>query len=155
MTSIRNKHMDEILALTKAGDLAGATSLIQRSLGMATTANVPMKHARTVRPAPLTAPRLPSPARKGASQTANFAGEGRMQRHRFSSRHGKLDYLLYVPTSFDSPAPLVVMLHGCTQSAADFARGTQMNAVLAFLLSGCLFAHIDFPSLFFVPQQES
>src|SRR5690606_25380892 len=35
---------------------------------------------------------------------------------------------LYVPASGgDSPMPLVVMLHGCTQSADDFAAGTQMS----------------------------
>jgi poly(hydroxyalkanoate) depolymerase family esterase len=52
-----------------------------------------------------------------------------MRRHTFSFRHGKLDYLLYVPTRVEGPPPLVIMLHGCTQSAMDFAEGTQMNAL--------------------------
>ena len=48
--------------------------------------------------------------------------------------HGgrSLAYKLFVPAATAAEAgvqrPLVVMLHGCTQSAADFAAGTQMNA---------------------------
>ncbi|RYB06028.1 extracellular catalytic domain type 1 short-chain-length polyhydroxyalkanoate depolymerase [Lichenibacterium ramalinae] len=43
---------------------------------------------------------------------------------------GTLGYRLYVPArAADGPMPLVVMLHGCTQSPEDFAAGTQMNAV--------------------------
>ncbi|MET0397011.1 MAG: PHB depolymerase family esterase [Longimicrobiaceae bacterium] len=40
-------------------------------------------------------------------------------------------YRLFVPASYDGerPAPLLVMLHGCTQDPDDFARGTRMNEV--------------------------
>jgi poly(hydroxyalkanoate) depolymerase family esterase len=36
-------------------------------------------------------------------------------------------YRLYRPVGAAPGMPLVVMLHGCTQSADDFARGTAMN----------------------------
>ncbi len=43
---------------------------------------------------------------------------------------GKRDYRLYVPASAAArPQGLVVMLHGCRQTADDFALGTRMNAV--------------------------
>lgn len=38
-------------------------------------------------------------------------------------------YRLYVPTAPQGPAPLVVMLHGCTQDPTGFAAGTRMNEV--------------------------
>ena len=38
------------------------------------------------------------------------------------------EYMLFAPPGpFEKPPALVVMLHGCTQDPADFARGTQMN----------------------------
>ncbi|MFN4155330.1 MAG: alpha/beta hydrolase family esterase [Paracoccaceae bacterium] len=43
---------------------------------------------------------------------------------------GSRDYRLYVPARKPKgPMPLIVMLHGCTQSPEDFAAGTGMNAL--------------------------
>ena len=47
----------------------------------------------------------------------------------FASSAGSRPYKLYVPSNLMPHAPLLVMLHGCTQSAADFAAGTRMNAL--------------------------
>lgn len=51
----------------------------------------------------------------------------------YSGEAGSLDYKLYVPAGAEqkpgTPMPLVVMLHGCTQSPDDFAAGTGMNAL--------------------------
>ncbi len=46
----------------------------------------------------------------------------------FASGAGARDYKVYVPSSYQgSPAPLLVMLHGCTQDPDDFALGTRAN----------------------------
>lgn len=46
----------------------------------------------------------------------------------FSSDAGSRDYRLYTPGAAKAAAmPLIVMLHGCTQSPEDFAAGTRMN----------------------------
>jgi poly(hydroxyalkanoate) depolymerase family esterase len=59
----------------------------------------------------------PSPAAPGRFETRSFAGAG-----------GARDYKLYIPANLpQGRRPLVVMLHGCTQSPDDFAAGTRMN----------------------------
>lgn len=53
---------------------------------------------------------------------------GTFERHAFSNGAGTRAYKLFVPAGqTEGPRPLLVMLHGCTQSADDFAAGTQMN----------------------------
>ncbi len=49
----------------------------------------------------------------------------------YSNKAGSRTYKLFVPSSYHQgqPLPLVVMLHGCTQSPDDFAAGTRMNFI--------------------------
>jgi poly(hydroxyalkanoate) depolymerase family esterase len=64
----------------------------------------------------------PSPADIPVPEGAQFLSKS------FSSQAGGRTYKLYVPSQYrGQPLPLIVMLHGCTQSADDFAAGTRMN----------------------------
>ena len=48
----------------------------------------------------------------------------------YSNAAGSRAYKLFVPSGYDGQSlPLVVMLHGCTQSPDDFAAGTRMNFI--------------------------
>lgn len=104
-----------------------------------------MKAARKGRttPASIKAKKRPSPrpAKKRGTQPASKVrrpqksspplvrpAPGSFIGSEFSCRHGTLGYRLYTPHG--SPRrrmPLVVLLHGCSQSAVDFAVGTGMN----------------------------
>jgi poly(hydroxyalkanoate) depolymerase family esterase len=52
----------------------------------------------------------------------------RFEERTYVNEAGSRPYKLYIPSGYTGQAlPLVVMLHGCTQSPDDFAAGTQMN----------------------------
>jgi poly(hydroxyalkanoate) depolymerase family esterase len=49
---------------------------------------------------------------------------------RYSNPAGSRAYRLFIPSGYrGQPLPLIVMLHGCTQSPEDFAAGTRMNFI--------------------------
>jgi poly(hydroxyalkanoate) depolymerase family esterase len=169
--------MAEALRLTRAGRLAEATALIQRSLagpparttpsgnpanpdepiegtfrvvgqqpalaGTPETAPAEETEPDTTagqgrlelalgsrRPGVVPAPaasgpvRAPAPAHTVAQPRESFIGGS------YSNSAGSRTYRLCVPSGYAGQAvPLVVVLHGCTQTAADCATGTRLNAL--------------------------
>ncbi len=69
---------------------------------------------------------MPGPA---AERAPVVVPEGaRFEERTYTNAAGSRPYKLYIPSGYTGQAlPLVVMLHGCTQSPDDFAAGTRMN----------------------------
>ena len=73
-------------------------------------------------------PRGPARSREArCGRAAMPALPGRTDIRTYRGAAGARPYILYVPTTGTGPRPLVVMLHGGTQTAADFAAATRMS----------------------------
>ncbi len=134
-----NQTMQEAMRLMQAGDLHAATEAIQRGLNgrdgtayRATETNASRAAAdidgtcRVVPDNPSDAVELP----RSRGSEPSVGPDGHFGDHRFQCDAGTLHYKLFIPAGLrDLAPPLLVMLHGCTQSPEDFARGTRMNAV--------------------------
>lgn len=107
--------MKDVMAAMQDGNLIDATQRLQAMLGMPAAAS----------PAALEDVIDLTPQKPG--KQAEISADFTLQQ--FKSPHGTLDYRLHCPPSLPKGAPLLIMLHGCTQDSADFARGTRMNAL--------------------------
>lgn len=68
---------------------------------------------------------LGAPLRQPPVRTTRSGGS--FVERAFADAAGARDYKLFIPGDPAAPAPLIVMLHGCTQNPDDFAAGTGMN----------------------------
>ena len=100
------KRLSDVTRLPLATGLTKAGDLVDKTLAAAGLA--------------------PQSGRDAELKTKPHAGTFSSSSFRNSS--GERPYKLYVPSGYrGEPLPLIVMLHGCTQSPDDFAQGTRMN----------------------------
>ncbi len=109
----------------------GANDLVQRTL--AQHGLVPGKTASSGGPLPSMNALMAglAPQRGGLSPQPVIIPEGaEFRQGTHTGKSGSRQYRTYIPASIDDGARgIVVMLHGCTQNAEDFAAGTGMNAL--------------------------
>ncbi|PZS16633.1 MAG: PHB depolymerase esterase [Pseudonocardiales bacterium] len=127
MDDHRIAGMSEALRRTRAGQLTEACAHLQRTLGSEPLAGPGSHHGpldKLRADLPTASPRTPDPA-----APVHPAAPGGSIRHlSHTEPAGTRSYDLYIPSGYTgAPVPLVVMLHGGKQNAADFAAGTRMN----------------------------
>jgi poly(hydroxyalkanoate) depolymerase family esterase len=113
--------MADALRRTRSGDLIGATALIRATLAGGPglrPVDEPDDNVIDLKPE-----RVTVEPRRGEQVSLH----GRFEARRHVGLAGRMDYMLFRPAAAAPGMPLVVMLHGCTQSPEDFAVGTGMN----------------------------
>lgn len=136
MPSKFQQLMNQATRLTQSGNLAAATAAIQNALRGGTSGESARQddtdiidvEAREI-PDPRESASTPSHNEDAGARTPQASMNGdSFTAGSFRNSSGLRHYKLYVPPNAGSrPMPLIVMLHGCTQDADDFAAGTAMN----------------------------
>src|ERR1700676_2546966 len=132
-----NSTVREQTPLMQAGDLLAATAAIQHRLSNV-TAIEPSIAARSPNRDPIegtfrvvdeTPLATENPSSGGSSARASTPEERtQFSEHTYTGSAGTRRYKLFIPSAYrGQPLPLVVMLHGCTQTLDYFATGTRMN----------------------------
>lgn len=129
MTPDFQRLMAEATRLMRSGSIGEATAAIQQALG-----TTPAAGGSTTVASMRDADVIDVEARVVGETAAPPHAAPRTRSESFATGHfknecGARDYKLFVPAGDLANAPLVVMLHGCTQDPDDFARGTRMNAL--------------------------
>lgn len=154
MKPIDRAQMLEATRLTRAGRLKEAMALLQSAFkggGSSIDAEIIPPAAANLSAQTVSSPlldwtaNLPGLLGGGNVQLADLApSAGSYGSGTFSNAAGSRSYRLYVPSRRNNePRPLIVMLHGCQQSADDFAAGTRMN--FAAETRGCFVAYPEQP----------
>lgn len=118
---------------TRSGAMQGVTDTIRRSLAAAglsgataptaaegSVIDIVAREIKTGLPDPIQPTRQPP--------IGDAEAPGAFETHQINHPAGTRLYKVYVPSRpVQGPMPMLLMLHGCTQSADDFAAGTQMN----------------------------
>ncbi|AQH05004.1 poly(3-hydroxyalkanoate) depolymerase (plasmid) [Burkholderia sp. KK1] len=113
--------MKEAFARFRRNDPAAAAEIVKRAMRGEQTDAVATPFADVL---------PPRPHARSTHTAPDVEERGHFSTRRYASAAGQRDYKLYVPAhSGGEPLPLIVMLHGCTQDADDFAAGTRMNAL--------------------------
>lgn len=115
------QEMWEATHLIRAGRLAEATALIQRTLAGSSSTPTPTIEANQ--------PHTPIEAEfRVLDDSPSLHKSGQFIAKSYANTAGTRPYKLYIPSGYTRQAvPLVIMLHGCSQNATDFSIGTQMN----------------------------
>jgi poly(hydroxyalkanoate) depolymerase family esterase len=116
----------EATRLTQAGRLVEATAAIQQLLRQQARREPAndLASGRIIDAKFSTVEGARAEAKQPEGQAGHFISGS------FGNQAGTRPYKLYIPTGYaGQPLPMIVMLHGCTQTPDDFAAGTRMNAL--------------------------
>jgi poly(hydroxyalkanoate) depolymerase family esterase len=139
MRGIDQGEMAQALNLTRAGRLAEATELIQRTLRSGATPRdpIPSESPRPKSASPSPLPPLNALRRvpgqnlsvlPRSAQPPGSLGTGVLLDRQYAVSSNARRYRIYLPPDLSSQGvPIIVMLHGGTQDVLDFAAGTGMN----------------------------
>jgi poly(hydroxyalkanoate) depolymerase family esterase len=112
--------ISHLVKKTPQGPAESRRTAVRRPGAAAWTTPGPTLLTRGVQPLPGT--------RTGKPASVSIPEGGRFVERSYTNSAGTRSYKLYIPSGYTGQAvPLIVMLHGCTQSPDDFATGTRMN----------------------------